>query len=82
MSKRKGLRNYFNANNLINSCEVSNISNTKKVLLRLGRENTPTASLQRVSCYDTKQSDGEVPVTLGPWRIRNTTLLPLLSGPL
>ena len=32
--------------------------------------------------YDTKQSDGEVPVMLGPWGIRSTPLLPLLPGPL
>ncbi len=29
-----------------------------------------------------KQSDGEVPVILGPWGIRNTPSLPLLPGPL
>ena len=32
--------------------------------------------------YDTKQSDGEVPVMLGPWGIRGTPSLPLLPGPL
>ena len=32
--------------------------------------------------YDTKQSDGEVPVMLGPWEIRSTPSLPLLPGPL
>ena len=32
--------------------------------------------------YDTKQSDGEVPVMLGPWGIRSTPSLPLLPGPL
>ena len=32
--------------------------------------------------YDTKQSDGEVSVMLGPWGIRSTPSLPLLSGPL
>ena len=31
--------------------------------------------------YDTKQSDGEVPVMLGPWGIRSTPSLPLLPGP-
>ena len=34
------------------------------------------------SGYDTKQSDGEVPVMLGPWWIRSTPSLPLLTGPL
>ena len=34
------------------------------------------------SGYDTKQSDGEVPVMLGPWGIQSTPLLPLLPGPL
>ena len=32
--------------------------------------------------YDTKQSDGEVPVMLGLWGIRSTPSLPLLPGPL
>ena len=32
--------------------------------------------------YDTKQSDGEVPVMLGPWGIRSSPSLPLLPGPL
>ena len=32
--------------------------------------------------YDTKQSDGEVPVMLGPCGIRSTPSLPLLLGPL
>ena len=32
--------------------------------------------------YDTKQSDGEVPVMLGLWRIWSTPSLPSLPGPL
>ena len=32
--------------------------------------------------YETKQSDGEVPVMLGLWGIRSTPSLPLLPGPL
>ena len=32
--------------------------------------------------YDTKQSDGKVPVMLGPRGIRSTLSLPLLPGPL
>ena len=32
--------------------------------------------------YDTKQSDGEVPVMLGLWEMRNTPSLPLLPGSL
>ena len=32
--------------------------------------------------YDTKQSDGEVPVMLELWGMWNTPLLPLLQGPL
>ena len=31
--------------------------------------------------YDTKQSDGEVPVMLGLWGMLNTPSLPLLPGP-
>ena len=37
---------------------------------------------KRVSWYDTKQSDGEVPVMLGVWGIRSTPSLALLLGPL
>ena len=32
--------------------------------------------------YDTKQSDGEVPVMLELWGMRSTPSLPLLAGPL
>ncbi len=32
--------------------------------------------------YNTKQSDGEVPVMLEPWGIRSTSSLPLFPGPL
>ena len=38
--------------------------------------------LNECSGNDTKQSDGEVPVMLGPWEIRSTPSLPLLPGPL
>ena len=50
--------------------------------------NTPSAPLHRVrpslKCpgYHAKQSDGEVPVTLGLWEMWNTPSLPLLPGPL
>ena len=36
----------------------------------------------RVSYYDTKQSDGEVPVMLEHWGMWRTTSLPMLPGPL
>ena len=46
---------------------------------RLGQQITPIASLQRGKTppnefpgYDTKQSDGEVPVILEIWRMRST----------
>ena len=32
--------------------------------------------------YDTKQSDGEVPVMLELWRLQSTSSLPSLPGPL
>ena len=32
--------------------------------------------------YDTKQSDGEVPIMLKLWRMQSTPSLPLLPGPL
>ena len=56
--------------------------------IRLGLQNTQTDSLQMVKnsneCpgYDTKQSDGEVPVILELWGMQNTPSLPSLSGPL
>ena len=37
---------------------------------------------QRVSWYDTKQSDGKVPVMLELWGMQSTPLLPSLPGPL
>ena len=37
---------------------------------------------QRVSWYDTKQSDGEVPAMLELWGMRSTSSLPLLPGSL
>ena len=36
----------------------------------------------KFSGYDTKQSNGEVPVMLGLWGMLSTPLLPLLQGPL
>ena len=38
--------------------------------------------LQGVSWYDTKQSDGEVPVILELWGMQSTPSLPLFPGPL
>ena len=56
---------------------------------RLGLLNTQTAPLQRgktpsIECpgYDTKQSDGQVPVMLELWGMQSTPLLPSLLGPL
>ena len=53
------------------------------------KQNTPTASLQRNEThpneclrYDTKQSDGEVPVRLELWRMMSIPLLPLLPDSL
>ena len=43
-----------------------------------GKTPPPTSVLE----YDTKQSDGEVPVMLELWGMWSTTLLPLLPGPL
>ena len=54
---------------------------------QLGLLNTPTASLQRGKTppnkcpwYDTKQSDGEVPVILELWGMQSTPSLPSLPG--
>ena len=56
---------------------------------RLGLEDTTTATLQRGKTppnecpgYDTKQSDGEVPVKLKLWGMQSTLSLPSLPGPL
>ena len=56
--------------------------------IRLGLQNTSTASLQRGKTlpnewpgYDTKQSDGEAPVMLEIWGMHSTSLLPFLPGP-
>ena len=57
---------------------------------QLELQNILTASLQRGKTpppnefpwYDTKQSDGEVPVMLEIWWMRSTPSLPLLPGPL
>ena len=48
---------------------------------RLGLLNTVTASLQTV-LYDTKQSDGEVPVMMELWAMQSTPSLLWLLGPL
>ena len=62
--------------------------NTDSVLpSRLGLLNTPITSLQRSKTptnecpvYDTKQSDGEVPVMLELWVMQSTPSLPSLPG--
>ena len=38
--------------------------------------------LDECPVYDTKQSDGEVPLMLELWGMRSTPSLPLLPGPL
>ena len=42
----------------------------------------PTPHPNECPGYDTKQSDGEVPVVLELWEMRSTPSLPLLLGPL
>ena len=37
---------------------------------------------QRVSCYDSKQSDGKAPVMLELWGMQSTPSLPSVPGPL
>ena len=63
----------------------------KNLPICLGLQNTPIASLQRgkappttneCPAYDTKQSDGEVPVMMELWRMQSTPSLPSLQGPL
>ena len=69
------------------SCVIKkhNVSPIDNCLVGWGRAvETPTVRPPPNECpgYDTKQSDGEVPVMLGLWGMWSTTLLPLLPGPL
>ena len=48
--------------------------------LHLCRGVRPPPTPNECPRYDTKQSDGEVPVMLGLWVIRSTLSLPLLPG--
>ena len=45
-------------------------------------EYTDCISANECSCYDTKQSDGKVPVMLALWRMQSSPSLPSLQGPL
>ena len=45
-------------------------------------EYTDCTSANKCPAYDTKQSDGKVPVMLELWGMRSTPSLPLLPGPL
>ena len=51
-----------------------------RIRLHLSREVRPLPN--ECHGYDTKQSDGDIPVMLGLWGMRSTTSLPLLPGPL
>ena len=65
-----------------------NIIFNRILLSRLGLQNTPSAFLQRgktphpneCSWYDTKLSDGEVPIMLELWEMRSNRFLPPLPG--
>ena len=46
-----------------------------------GNDSPPTHTNKCIE-YDTKQSDGEVPLMLGLWGMRRTPSLPSLPGPL
>ena len=63
---------------LISCCPVSWGCRIHWLHLCRGVRPTP----KRVSWYDTKQSDGEVPAVLEIWGMRRTPSLPLLPGPL
>ena len=52
--------------------------NIQTAFLQMGT----TPSSNECLGYDTKQSDGEVPVMLELWGVRSTTSLQLLPGPL
>ena len=51
-------------------------------MVSLYRSKTSSPHFSESPGYDTKQSDGEVPVILELWQIRGTSLLPALLGPL
>ena len=48
----------------------------------LQRGKTPHTHTHKCPGYDTKQSDGEIPVMLELWGMWSTPSLPLLPGPL
>ena len=54
-------------------CRIHRLLLCREIRLRL---------LDECPRYDTKQSDSEAPVMLELWRIRSTSLLPSLPGPL
>ena len=69
-------------------CSLSYVNSNGKVAQSAGAveytdctsaEEKPASNESPV--YDSKQSDGEVPVMLGLWRIRSTPLFPLLQLP-
>ena len=65
---------------LLHDCPVRWISRIHRLLLCRGmRLLTPP---NESPGYDTKQSDGEVPVMLELWGMQSTLSLPLLLGPL
>ena len=51
---------------------VQKFSENYELPIRLGLYNTPTAPPDESPGYDTKRSDGEVPVMLELWGMRST----------
>ena len=72
--ERKKQRNKENKN----GHKRKRLAKTKRASLLRGNTPPPNECLG----YDTKQSDGEIPVMLELWGMRSTPSLPLLSGPL
>ena len=79
-SKDSALAGVFvrNARSLIYEPSCLGLYNTSTVSLQKGKTPSPNAC----PGYDTKQSDGEVPVILNLWGMRSAASLPSLPGPL
>ena len=65
-----------------NSLTAASYESNRTTTVLLGPVGWGRKIHQRMSWYDTKQSDGEVPVILELWRIWSTPSLPSLPDPL
>ena len=73
-------KNFSIQQHLLNTINQLFVSPANTLLFCKGIRPPPPS--QRVSWYDTKQYDGEVPVMLELWEMQSTPLLASLQGPL